>query len=548
MLLNDTGHIMRPEWRWLVLISIILVIIAFTPFIVLGIWNIEQDQQFMGAIHYHQNASASISRMAQGQDGQWLVHLQHTPDTHLSALIEPIYPLLGQISRYTSSNNITVFHIARLLAAFVMYLTLYQLAASIWFRVRTRRIFFILVSVTSGFGWIFLFQGQPNYPDLTTPQAFPFLSSLANVHYPIAIACTAILTGIIVSTLRPGMAENPSINNDGVLALLMSITLAFIYPDALITIGFALALSIVIHWWNQRTITTREVYWALWILVPALPIAMYYILTWQNNPIIPIWVGQHIIDPPNILNLLISLGLPLLIGIPGIFRAIRRFEADGDRYMLLWLFVMLIGAYVPIPFGQTLYVGLMIPIAYFATRSLEDFWFQYLTRRLRRRLYIIIIPLMVISNLVSLIFPLYPLMRGHIPESFMMSRAYSSALDWLQDHTRPHDIILASPISSTWIPYWTGGRSVYGHPRETIYPDERLQIVNSWYRATDVTQVECDALIAPLPNTQNPVRYILYGEYERDLGQSDCLPYVDFVASFGDVYIYSTRPFRSFIR
>jgi hypothetical protein len=45
-----------------------------------------------------------------------------------------------------------MFHVARVFASLFMYVALYQLAASIWSRVRARRVFFVVASIGAGLG------------------------------------------------------------------------------------------------------------------------------------------------------------------------------------------------------------------------------------------------------------------------------------------------------------------------------------------------------------------------------------------------------------
>ncbi len=173
----------------------------------------------------------------------------------------------------------------RIFVSLFMYLTIYNLGASIWVRVRTRRIFFIISSVGAGFGWIiaFLFGLQDGViiPDINLPQAFPIYASAANIHYPLAIACLALIVSVCVAILRPGETENPSAENRGSLVFIASLILALIYPDALVPLGIAYALNVLANWYLKRSVGQREWYWGLWILVPALPITTYYLLTIQ---------------------------------------------------------------------------------------------------------------------------------------------------------------------------------------------------------------------------------------------------------------------------
>ena len=150
-----TGHITAAEWRWVTIVSVLLVLAAFLPFLwMLIIGLADSDWQFMGALHDYTNSAAHLARVYQGTDDRWLLQFLHTPEAQDGTFIGFIYVLLGQLSRLIGLPAVVVFHIARIGASLFMYIALYQLAAGIWMRVRTRRIFFILVAVGSGLGWL----------------------------------------------------------------------------------------------------------------------------------------------------------------------------------------------------------------------------------------------------------------------------------------------------------------------------------------------------------------------------------------------------------
>src|SRR5690606_18586690 len=95
-------------------------------------------------------------------------------------------------------------------------------------------------------------------------------------------------------------------------------------------------------------IPARLVRWLLALILPALPVAVYYFLAVASNEGLTIWNRQNVTETPPPLILIAGFGIPLLLALPGIFRAIRRFEHDGDRLILLWLACMVVAIYVPV--------------------------------------------------------------------------------------------------------------------------------------------------------------------------------------------------------
>ncbi len=529
---RQTVHIMAAEWRWVILVGSALVLLAFSPLLWVALTG-TSDWQFMGVLHNYLDGATYISKMRLGLDGNWLVYFMHTPEPHSGAFIQVIYLLLGHLSRLISISPIIIFHVARVGAALFMYVALYQLGATIWTRLRTRRIFFIVAAVGSGLGWFLapLLQNAA-FPDFAVPEAYPFYSTLMNVHFPLTIACLALLAALLIMAYRPGADQDPTIDSMWPLASLLSVVLALLYPQSLVPIGAALILYVAIVWWQDRRITARLLRWLLAVVLPAIPIAAYYMITIMYNPAMAEWNRQNVTTAPSVPVLLAGFGIPLLIALPGIYRAIRRFERDGDRVMLLWLAAMLILLYLPFNTQRRFLVGMMIPVAYFATRAIEDVWLTHISRRWRPTVFAVLLPLMSISQILMLFLPVLPAITGY-PQAavgIFLERDYAFTYNWLEGHTSQNDVVLASPVASAWIPGWAGARVVYGHPYETLYADQKKQEVLDWYNGTG----DCSTII-----NEYHVRYILYGPEEEKLGDAPCLKTLHLVAQINSVAVYA---------
>lgn len=541
-----TGYVDRTEWWWAVVVSLTFIFVTFVPFLVIVSTNpITSDTQFMGAMHNFVDSAAHIARMQQGMEGDVLVDFLYNPIPTEPALITPIYTSLGQLERWIELSPTVLFHTVRIFAALFMFLTIYHLGASIWVKIRTRRIFFVLASISGGIGWLISFMmasdtipftGDLTIVDLSLPQLFPIYAGAANIHYPLAIACVALLASNIVPILRPGETHAPSAENEGSLVFFTSLVLALIYPSALLPLGIAYGLNVLINWYLKKSISMREWYWGLWIIVPALPIITYNFLSYNSNPTVSLWLEQRTSLAPNLMMIILGVLIPLIIAIPGILRALRRFEPDGDRFMLLWLGSMLITSQLPIPLKHYLLLGITLPIAYFATRSVEDFWFEHIRRRFRPRVFIAFVPVLVLSHLMWIFLPIFPLVVGW--EGFsnvLLEQDYSDTLIYIDQRADSNDVVLAAPVTSLWIPAWTGARVVYGHPYETLNAESAKAELEAWYRETDPDAPICeDYLVA------HRVSYVVLGLRERMLGPGACTENLTQVVTLNDNFIYAT--------
>jgi hypothetical protein len=531
-----TAHVTPAEWRWATLVAVALVLLAFAPYGLLVFTSAAtSDWQFMGILHNSRDGATYLSKMMLGVQGDWLVHFQHTPEPHAGAFIQVIYPALGQLAGLTGVPVLILFHVVRAVGAVFMYLAIYQLAATIWMRIRTRRIFFVVASLVAGFGWLYAIVsgGRVDSPDLSIPEAFPLQSTFGNVHFPLAIACMALLVSIIVEVFRPGASEEPRANNGGVTSVILSLALALLYPQALVPMGGALVLYVAWRWWNKKRIVIRELFWLLVILLPVVPLAVYYAAVVIYNPAMAEWSSQNVTAAPSPLVLVIGFALPLILAAPGIYRAIREPDAHDDRFMLVWLGVMLVAVYLPTNIQRRFAIGMMLPLAYFATRALEAFWFQrFSNRRWRYRMLVIALPVMAFTHLFVLFVPLLPALinRPENAQGLFLERDYLPVFEWIGLRTTPDDVVLASEDVSQWLPGWSSVRVVYAHPFETLHADEKKQQVADWYS----TDADCAGLLE-----QYHVKYVIYGPEEARLGDAPCLDSLQQVARSGEVTIYT---------
>jgi hypothetical protein len=529
------------EWRWVILISCGLALLSISTFFWVSYRTItsEQDIFFVGGLHDYPNSAGDLTRVYQGATGRWMSLYLHTPEADNGTLINLIYVVVGQLSRLFSLPAVAVYHIVRVCAGVFMYLAIYQLAASIWTKVRTRRIFFLMVSLGSGLGWFFNLLGvDAAYLDLNQPSVFPFFSTLASIHIPLTIACLALLASVTITVMRPDETDMPTVSNGGTLMFMVGLILAILYPFALLPISLAFSLNIVLSWTTDKRVNNAQSAWLLWFLAPPLPILLYYFMVFQSDSLISaIWIQEFTSPPPSFPVFLMSFGLPLVIALPGLYRAVRHFERDGNQFMLLWLSIIMILIYLPTAIQLNFAVGLIIPMMYFATRAIEDFWRRVIPKPLWQGIVYSALIILFISNLIVLFAPLKNVDdMGESP--IFLPIDYKHVFEWLQGQHEGQAVVLASPEVSLWLPSLTGMRAVYGHPTQTAQPIQKLEAVQAWYRAE---ACNFDLLNGQVHLEGSPsylVRYVIDGPLERRIGTSACLDSLTLVVQFGDVRIY----------
>ncbi len=537
-----TGYVSPSEWRWVIILSSIFVLAALFPFLWVAFNDPASSQQrFMGALHDYPNTASYLARMIEGSQGAWLGHYLHTPEPHHGVLVDGVYILLGQLSMLTRIPVIVLFHVARIGAAFFMYAAIYFLGARIWMRVRSRRVFFVLAVCGSGLGWLLApLTNSPNYIDLLHPELYPFYTTLTNVHLPLAMGGMAILISAIIEVLRPGTDESPMLGNEGGTIFFFSLFVTFLYPPGIVPIGIAFVVVLLARMLQNRG-TPYGLRWMLCLIVPPLPLLAYYGLIFAYNPVVSqIWLNLNRSMLPPVWIFALGLGIPLVIALPGLYRAIRRFEQDGNQIMLLWLLATVLLIYLTPVIQLDFGLGLMLVMAYFGTRSAEDYWFRRFPRKWRYQMLIVVAAGISLSFLVVLMTPMYAFRSAAVRagSSLVLESDYDRLFQWLRLRPGQEGVVLAAPQVGLWLPAWSGRPVVYGSREYTLNAEQKGKAVADWYR--DGQQGNCDALLNGRYSAYGryQVLYVVYGPREKALGDAPCLAQLERLVMFGSVELY----------
>ena len=515
----NSDNISPAEWRWVAIFSGFLVTLTLLPYA----WALAASDDvynFMGVLPNPKDGATYISKIQQGVDGSWLFELRHTPQIHEPAGFHLFYLMLGHIARPLGLSNVVIFHLARVATSFFMFFALYQLGATIWPRTRPRRWFFMLISAGSGLGWLGLVisRGTAFAPDLFVAEAFPLLAAYTNPHFPLSIGCLALLAAEMYRVLRPDYHDAPTPENGGLVVVLLSVVLAIVSPPALLVIGSVLVSYTVVRAYASRSLPLHEARWVSLVVLPGFPFAAYYYAVFRFNDVMREFNEQNITSSPNIILFILGFGLILVIALPEIIFAFRHFERDGDQLMLTWLVVNSIAVYIPFfALQRRLFIGLIIPLTYFAVRSLVSYWSNRVPEKWQAPSLIALAVFMVPTHVLTFFAPLaFAVINrdGGAETGILLATDYLSAFHWLEENSQINEVLLAAPSVGLWTPAETHLRPYYGHEFETIPAEPRLAEVRAFYRGED-----CDTPFDPdLPFR---VQYVFWGPRENDMGVID---------------------------
>jgi hypothetical protein len=506
---------MKIDWRSAILIGIVLLVISLPYVIAPGI--VGQGYVFNGFLFNPLDGNSYLAKMVEGGRGDWKFTLPYTARPGEGAYLFLFYILLGKLAAFLSLGNILVFHIARILSALFLLLELRKFCRSLipddpdgaWKA-------FLASVLFSGMGWLVISVGRLT-PDLVVPEAYPFLSSFANPHFPLSLA-------LILFCLRKILLENEKSLQP--LFLLTGFILANLSPFSVVV---ALLIIASCKLWLLIQEKQLLIWNSLLFFGGGIPVLFYQYFIVKVNPVFSEWNAQNLTPAPAVIDLLLAFLPGLIFAVLGMVVCLHQKTTRTTRVLVVWTLAGFLLTYLPFNLQRRFLIGLGIPVAALAMIGIQSIH----SLRWRNLSTILLFALMLPTNLLILSMGLTSVAQ-HSP-SLVYTIDEAMAFSWIQAHAQSGDVILAAPETGALIPALTGRRVIYGHPFETTYAAEKKQNLIDFYGGNwDVYQI-----IEYLHDAG--IRYIFYGPQEMALGHPLILEELPTAFSSGDVKLLSVE-------
>lgn len=427
------------------------------------------EYTFTGALLNPLDTATYFAKIYQGWRGDWLFTLPFTAEPGTGVPILLFYLALGHFARLTTLPLVLTFHLARLLAAILLYFSLQRFITAALPQ-EHRQNALLLALFGSGFGWLVAFFGAQT-ADFWVAEAYPFLSAYINPHFPLSLA---LLLHLLTPTTRRNM----------LLDLLMSLLLTILSPfGGLLALGVHGAGAVWTLWSTKRLPALSDLTSPLTLAIGALPLSFYYLWLTRVHPQLAVWNAQNLTLAPPLWDTLLAFAPPLLLlplALPYLRTPIPADtqQAQARRTLLIWLTLALVMLYAPIGLQRRFLMGFYIPLAVLAAPGIHA-----LQKRWQRSLFWTTATL---TNALLLLIAIFAAIT-HPPQLYL-TRDESAALHWINQNTPTNALILASPETGLFIPAYTGRRVFYGHPFETIHAVQMQTLVENFFRATSQPQ------------------------------------------------------------
>ncbi len=499
------GHVDREEWRWVALAAVALVTVSSLPYLV-G-WAVTPDDAHFTALMVNPlDGHSYVAKMRQGLAGAWRFRLVFTPEQQNGAYLFLLHLGLGHLARLTGWSLVAVYHGARVIAGGWLLAVIYRFVALLADDRRRRRQAWLLVSVSSGLGWLVAPLTGYLTSDLWVPEAFVFYSILDTLHFPLAIALMLVTLGALARPDRePGWGH-------ALVAAGASVGLGIVQPFGVIPVYGTLGVWWGLRWLRDRRVPWRAVGWSVVAGLVAVAYPLYGVMAIRADPVLAEWSAQNQTPSPPVWDWLLSFGLLTALAAPGVGVALRR-RTDSDLLLLAWVIAAGVGMYAPLALQRRLALGLQVPVALLAATGWEEVFRPRLRVHSRRLMLATTMGLAALTN-VFLMAMLVLAALGSEPR-FYLSDGEWRALEWLREEVGRGQVVLCAPETGMFVPAWAGQRVVYGHPFETVNAERRKAQVEAFW-AGEMTTLEREVFLR-----ENRVRYVLVGPRELALGAGE---------------------------
>jgi hypothetical protein len=477
------------------------------------------QQVFNGFLLNPIDGNSYLAKMYQGWEGSWRFRLTYTSQSGEGAYLFLFYIFLGHLARWTGIPLIAAFHLARITSAVLLVFVMQRFFSKVFpDRPAAAWTALLLATLGSGLGWLAALAGYMT-SDFWVAEAFPFLSSYSNPHFPLGMA---ILLLVFLKAMEP-------VSRGNLLYLfILGLLLAVIMP-------FGMVIAVVVYGalWLWNWIETRRFNaWSITALGSGGGIYLLY-QVWISNtdPILAGWNAQNLTFSPPVWDVILSFCPILVLGVFAIRPLWQARNRAEIRLMIVWIVLGFLLVYVPFSLQRRFMFALYIPVV-----AVGVFGLQEARKKLHGARWLV--PLLMVLSCIT---NLGILMAGvasvqEKKSSLFYSSSEAQAMAWIEKNTSPDALVLSGPEMGLYIPAHTGRSVIYGHPFETVSSVTEKENLRLFFSGVwDQTQAE-----QFLESRQ--IDYILYGPREEKIGFPSILKILPAVYQVDGISIYKGYP------
>jgi hypothetical protein len=511
--------------EWLSAGGIIIAVLTLTslPYLY-GYLSSPPNKQFMGLVLDVPDHGQYLSWW-RGFQSSLLVSNKLTPEPNEPIFFNLLWWALAQVSRWTGLGYAPVYQAFRWIAGGSFLWAAYRLIAQFLPDVHQRRTAFLLVTLSSGLGWMLvvlkytLTKGELLFPlEVYIAEGNSFLCILGYPHFAFAAAFIALT----LESIWRGWQEEQTKHmvTAGVLALLLGWMHAY---DLLLIYGITGTFALLI-WLKQRAFPWRLFWGGMIVFAFSCSGAIYSVIL---TTVDPLWeevlaqfanAGVYTPSPP---HLIILFGFPLILAVATwIGLVCRKQWSKENLFVMGWFLAGAALNYIPTDFQIHMLNSWQIPMMILVTKGLYESivpaivqWKFRFGDRVKHWIVIAFVLAVLPTNVYLWAWRFVDLARHDYP--FYLYREDMAALHWLRENASPDDVVLSSLTVGQYVPAVSDNTAFLAHWAQTVDFYDKSQRVARFFDAEvdDAKRLETVQTFG--------VDYVFYGPAEHKLGNYD---------------------------
>lgn len=549
--LTQTTEYTLSEWRFVTATIILVLVLTSLPYLYAYL-SAPSGKQFMGIM---------LDVPDHGQYFSWMRELTNahlaanklTPEPNRPVFFNLLWWGMGRLGSFLGLGYAGMFQVLRVVAGTLFLLVSYRLCSRFLQDRLTRRIAFLTIAFTSGFGWVLVLM-KYTVTDGILP--FPLLVYIAEgntflgiLGYPHFIA--AALYILVFDLILQGQTKKQL--KYAVAAGLFALFLGWQHAYDLLLVYGILGSYILLMAVRDKRFPVFLIKSGIIVGIISWWPALYSVMLTSLDPLWKEVLAQFAnagVYTPNLLQLPVLLGPAFLLALYTTARnnplRLNRFN-NYDLFLQAWFWANFLLIYVPTDYQIHMLNGWQVPIAILATQGLFHYIVPFARRfisqqrwrwskeKISHGLAVAFIVLILPTNIYLLLWRFIDLARHDYP--YYLHRDEVTAMAWLESNAQPEDITLSSLTIGQYIPALTGTHAFLAHWAQTVDYYGKEDMVNKFF-----SQTSPDAYRRQIVDDFQ-VDYIFYGPAEQQLGsyRLDASPLLEQVYTSPKVKIYRVR-------
>ncbi|MCX6745838.1 MAG: hypothetical protein NTX00_02340 [Candidatus Parcubacteria bacterium] len=540
------NSISKKEWRWVILLSIVMILILGLPYVYAYLNS--QPGYFYTGLHSFTPGDYPVyfSYINQIKAGHWQLRDYFTSEAQPrgAGLINFFWLAVGLLARLFYLPADFAFHLSRLLLIPVFFIIFYIFTAYFFTAKNQRKLTVLFITFSSGIGTYFagyLLKFPSGTDDLIYKWPLDLWIPELNVFSVLSHSSHIIFSFILLVAFMLLMLLAWDNNNYwySLAAGLCGFVWFNFHPFFFPYVAIILFLYLLYLIGKTKRIKLSGHY--LLAMALSLPFIFYHYYKIKTDLVIGARASQNILPTPPFLFVFLGFGFLLIFSIIAIIYLAPKkilFKNNKHVFLAIWLVAALAIIYAPIFFQRRFLMGMQIPMVFLIIILLANWAASHPNSKILANKFLLVMLFVIFfcfSTFFNLVRDVY-YFHEHIPQ-FYLPKEFKTGLNWLNDNNGEKKIILSYEITGQFIPGFINQQVYLAHGIETINYKEKRNEVSKFF-ADKFTEPEAKEFLKA-----NRIGYVFFTNVERKYCQIKPADkdYLQPVFSDGQVEIYAVK-------